>query len=220
MAKSGFRCVMVMVAVLSLLGGPALAAPSFLGYTGLVRVPTADALDQKDYNLAAFALNLEEGGDSNVYAANLGVAQGLEVGFARVKPEEGSGETYLNAKYRFSAETAEHPAVAAGVADFTDEIDTTVYVVMSKAFGHGYQTSLGEITSPRFHVGVGGGMLSGVFGGVTAVVGDRLMLMVEYDTDDVNIGARLALSTEIRADVGFLDGFDDVGIGLSYNKSF
>jgi len=220
MAKSGFRCVMVMVAVLSLLGGPALAAPSFLGYTGLMRVPTADALDQKDYNLAAFALNLEEGGDSNVYAANLGVAQGLEVGFARVKPEEGSGETYLNAKYRFSAETAAHPAVAAGVADFTDEIDTTVYVVMSKAFGHGYQTSLGEITSPRFHVGVGGGMLSGVFGGVTAVVGDRLMLMVEYDTDDVNIGARLALSTEIRADVGFLDGFDDVGIGLSYNKSF
>lgn len=220
MSKSGFRCAMVMVAVLSLMGGQALAAPSFLGYTGLMRVPTADALNQKDYNLAAFALNLEEGGDSNVYAANLGVAQGLEVGFARVKPEEGSGETYLNAKYRFSAETAEQPAVAAGVADFTDEIDTTVYVVMSKAFGHGYQTSLGEITSPRFHVGVGGGMLSGVFGGVTAVVGDRLMLMVEYDTDDVNVGARLALSTEIRADVGFLDGFDDVGIGLSYNKSF
>jgi len=218
--RSGFRCVLLMVVVLSLLGGPALAAPSFLGYTGLLRVPTADALNEKDYNLAAFALNLEEGADSNVYAANLGVAKGLEVGFARVKPEEGSGETYLNAKYRFSAETAEQPAVAAGVADFTDEIDTTVYVVMSKAFGHGYQTSLGEITSPRFHVGVGGGMLSGVFGGVTAVVGDRLMLMVEYDSDDVNVGARLALTSEVRADVGFLDGFDDVGVGISYNKSF
>jgi hypothetical protein len=137
-----------------------------------------------------------------------------------VKPEDESGETYLNAKYRFSSETAEGPAVAAGVIDFTDEVDTTVYVVLGKMLGHGSGSSHGGISSPRVHFGVAGGQLDGVFGGVSAVLAQRVMLMVEYDTADVNIGARLALSDEIRAHVGTFDGFDDIGVGLSYNKSY
>jgi len=208
------------VAVLVCLAGPALAAPSFFGYTGLVGVPTAEALDKDDYNAAAFTLNFEEGGDSNIYAANLGVADGLEVGFARFKPEEGEGETFLNAKYRFSPETGERPAVAAGVVDFTDEVDTTVYVVMSKSLVKRYEMSFGEIVSPQIHFGVGGGQFDGVFGGLSAAIGERLMLMVEHDSEEINFGARLALSNELRAHFAALDGFDDIGLGLSYNKSF
>lgn len=208
------------VAVLVCLAGPALAAPSFFGYTGLVGVPTAEALDKDDYNAAAFTLNFEEGGDSNIYAANLGIADGLEVGFARFKPEEGEGETFLNAKYRFSPETGERPAVAAGVVDFTDEVDTTVYVVMSKSLVRRYEMSFGEIVSPQIHFGVGGGQFDGVFGGLSAALGDRLMLMVEHDSEEINFGARLALSNEVRAHFAALDGFDDIGLGLSYNKSF
>ncbi len=208
------------VAVLVCLAGPALAAPSFFGYTGLVGVPTAEALDKDDYNAAAFTLNFEEGGDSNIYAANLGIADGLEVGFARFKPEEGEGETFLNAKYRFSPETGERPAVAAGVVDFTDEVDTTVYVVMSKSLVRRYEMSFGEIVSPQIHFGVGGGQFDGVFGGLSAAIGDRLMLMVEHDSEEINFGARLALSNEVRAHFAALDGFDDIGLGLSYNKSF
>jgi hypothetical protein len=215
---SWFR--LAVVAVLVCLAGPALAAPSFFGYTGLVGVPTAEALDKDDYNAAAFTLNFEEGGDSNIYAANLGVADGLEVGFARFKPEEGEGETFLNAKYRFSPETGERPAVAAGVVDFTDEVDTTVYVVMSKSLVKRYEMSFGEIVSPQIHFGVGGGQFDGVFGGLSAAIGDRLMLMVEHDSEEINFGARLALSNELRAHFAALDGFDDIGLGLSYNKSF
>lgn len=220
MIASRFCCCALVAVALCWASGTVSAAPSFFGYTGLVRVPTADALDHDDWNVAAVALNLEEGADSNIYAANLGLAQGLEVGFARVKPENESGETYLNAKYRFSGEEQDRPAVAAGVIDFTDEVDTTVYVVLGKMLGHGYGSSYGEISSPRVHFGVAGGQLDGVFGGVSAVLAQRIMLMVEYDTADVNIGARLALSDEIRAHVGTFDGFDDIGVGLSYNKSY
>lgn len=220
MTTSRCLCCTFVLVGLCLAIGPVWAAPSFFGYTGLVRVPTADALGRDDYNVAAFGLNLEEGADSNIYAANLGLAEYLEVGFARVKPEDESGETYLNAKYRFSGEEQGRPAVAAGVIDFTDEVDTTVYVVMGRALRGGQRTSQGVISSPRIHFGVAGGQLDGVFGGVSAVLAERIMLMVEYDTADVNIGARLALSDEIRAHVGTFDGFDDLGVGLSYNKSF
>jgi hypothetical protein len=215
---SWFR--LAAVAVLVCLAGPALAAPSFFGYTGLVGVPTAEALDKDDYNAAAFTLNFEEGGDSSIYAANLGVADGLEIGFARFRPEEGEGETSLNAKYRFSPETGERPALAAGVVDFADEVDTTVYVVMSKSLVKRYEMSLGEIVSPQIHFGVGGGQFDGVFGGLSAALADRLMLTVEHDSEEINFGARLALSDELRAHFAALDGFDDIGLGLSYNKSF
>lgn len=215
---SWFR--LAAVAVLVCLAGPALAAPSFFGYTGLVAVPTADALDKDDYNAAAFTLNFEEGGDSNIYAANLGVGEGLEVGFARLKPEESQGETFLNAKYCFSPETTQRPGIAAGIVDFTDEVDTTVYIVMSKSLVKRYDKSFGEIVSPQIHFGVGGGQFDGVFAGLSAAIGERLMLMVEHDSDDINFGARLALSDEVRAHFGALAGFDDIGLGLSYNKSF
>ncbi len=208
-------CVLLTVCVLV---GTAGAAPSFFGYTGLVRIPTADSLNKDEYNLAAFAVNADEGADSTVFAANLGLLPNLEVGFARIKPDEGSGETWINAKYTFMPETSKNPAVAGGVVDLTGESDTTAYIVLSKAFGHGVKTSLGEITSPRFHIGVGGGQFDGIFGGVSATLGDRFTLMAEYDSEDVNWGARLAVTPEVRVHFGAFDGLDDVGLGVSFNK--
>ncbi|UCG88113.1 MAG: hypothetical protein JSW71_06100 [Gemmatimonadota bacterium] len=212
--------VILATAFLAALATPLIAAPSFLGYTGLVQVPTADALGEDDYNLVIFTLNLEEGADSNIYAANLGLAEGLEVGFARHSPEDATGETFLNAKYTFSRETEANPAMAVGVMDLTDEVDTTVYVVLSKALERRYDTRYGEIGAPRLHFGVGGGQLDGVFGGLSAVLGDRLLLMAEYDGSDVNFGARLAIGNNVRAHVGALDGLDDIGLGVSFNKTF
>jgi hypothetical protein len=209
----------LLLAVLAISAGPGLAAPSFYGYTGLVRTPTADALDKDDYNAAAFVLNFEEGADSNIYAANLGLDEGLEVGFARLRPEDSPGETYVNAKYRFRPETGTQPAIAAGVVDFTDEVDTTVYVVFSKSLTRRYERGFDEIISPQIHFGVGGGQFDGVFGALSATVGERFMLFAEHDSNEINFGARLALSDELRVHCAALDGLDDIGIGLSFNKA-
>lgn len=215
----GWVCLFV-VAALAALAAPALAAPSFFGYTGLVRTPSADALNERDYNAAAFALELEGGVDANVYAANLGLARGLEVGFARVRPDVGESETFISAKHTFARETAAQPAIAAGIIDLTDEAETTAYVVLSKSLERRYQTKYGEITSPRVHLGVGGGQLGGVFGALSFTLGDRLMLMVEHDSEVVNFGARLAVSDELRVHFAGFDGFDDIGLGISFNKAF
>ena len=210
--------LLCLVAAGSMLVGTAVAAPSFFGYTGLVAIPTADSLDKDEYNLGIFTTNVEEGADFTTYAANMGIVPNLEVGFTRIKPDKASGETWINAKYTFTPETSGNPAIAGGVVDFTDESETTAYIVLSKAFGHSVSTSLGEITTPRFHIGVGGGQFDGVFGGVSATLGDRFTVMAEYDSADVNWGARMALSDELRIHFGGFDGLDDVGLGISFNK--
>jgi hypothetical protein len=214
-----FSVALVVMGVVAT-GGTGVAGPSFYGYTGLVVTPTADALGEEEYNAALFTLNFEEGADANVYAANLGLREGLEVGFARVRPEEGSGETYINAKYKFAADDSRNPAVAAGVIDATDEDESTVYVVMSKVWGSRYATKYGQVSAPQLHLGIGGGQIDGFFGGVSALLGTRLLLVAEYDSEDVNFGARLALTDEFRAHFGALDGLDDVGIGISFNRMY
>ena len=58
----------------------AAAAPSYFGYTGLIRVPTADALSSNEFNAGAFFIRRDELDDPNVYAGNLDIADGAEVG--------------------------------------------------------------------------------------------------------------------------------------------
>ena len=214
----------LMIGVLVLLTGlgavPVGAAPSLFGYTGLLVVPTADALDDKDFNVAYYTLNVEEGADERIFVVNLGVDEGTEVGFARIKPDYGGAETVLSGKYRVQPEDMHKPALAAGVFDVTDEINTTVYFVASKSITGSYRLDGKEITSPRIHVGVGGGVLDGLFLGASGVLGEKLTLMVEYDSDDINLGARLAVAPEIRVHAGWINGLDDVAIGASYNKVF
>lgn len=199
---------------------PAVAGASLYGYTGLVRIPTADALDENEYHVGVFTLNLEEGADSTIYAASLGLAEGLEVGFARHSPEEGGGQTYVNAKYTFLQDTEAHPAVAAGVTDLTDQVDSTPYIVASKALWGRHQTRFGEMGSVRVHFGVGGGSLDGMFGGVSAALGDRLLLMAEYEGEEFNFGVRLAIGEYLRIHGAALGGFSDVGLGISFNKRY
>jgi hypothetical protein len=211
-----------LLAVLAIAGltPSAQAAPSLEGYTGLLLTPTADALNQGEYNAAFFALNLEEGADEDIFAANLGVSEGVEVGFARLRPEGGSGETILNAKYNFRPESGGQPALAVGVIDATDEIETTTYFVASKSLSRMLKLRDKEITSPRVHVGIGGGRLDGLFAGASVVLGDNLMLMAEYDTHDINLGARLAVGHGVRVHAGWIHGLDDFAVGASFNKVF
>jgi len=199
---------------------PAQAAPSLEGFTGLLLTPTADALDKGEYNVAFFTLNLEEGADENVWAANLGTSEGLEVGFARIKPEHSPGETILNAKWRIHPEDGKRPALAVGVTDLTDEFDTTAYFVASKVISRVMNLREKEVLSPRVHLGIAGGRLDGVFVGASAVLGQRLLVMAEHDTHDFNLGARLAVGYGIRAHAGWIHGLDDFAVGASFNKVF
>jgi hypothetical protein len=219
MKKLVFSICISVLAVLLVTGWAAAAAPSFFGYTGLVAIPTADALDKGEYSAAGFAIDLENGVDSNVYTGNVGLAKLTEIGFARIKPDGAPGETFVNAKHEFQLETDAHPAIAAGVIDITGETESTAYVVISKSVRRGSGDQYGDIAAPRLHVGVGGGQLNGFFGGLSASLGARLLLMAEYDSSNINFGARLAITKELRLHGAMLDG-DDLALGASFTKAF
>lgn len=197
---------------------PVSAGQAFGGYSGLLLTPTAEALSQGEMSLGIYGVDAD-GGDVTVYAGTVGLAKGIEVGYDRVKPDGSSGEDYFNAKYRFAPETNPTIAVAVGVLDIFDEVDSSPYVVLGKTISVMEEPAFGEVDALRVTVGVGSGRLDGVFGGVSAVLGQRLTLMGEYDTENVNFGARFAISDEFRLHAALFDG-DNFGYGLSWNKRY
>ena len=198
---------------------PATAAQSFFGYTGLIRTPTTDALSQGQYSLGVYSLNMDAGPDATVYAGTVGLAEGFEVGYARLKADRTDGKDYFNAKYRFNPATIKDITVAAGVIDIANESDSTPYLVVSKSISTLEEPAFGEIDALRVNVGIGGGAMDGLFAGVSAVLGQRLTLMGEYDTNDVNFGARFAINDQFRLHGAVMSG-SDVGLGLSWNKLY
>jgi hypothetical protein len=213
--------ILGVAAAVALSATAAAAAPSFHGYTGLVFAPTADVLDADEFNLAAFTVDHEDFGRTDLFAGNIGVREGLEAGAVRIKPHSAPGETVLSAKYRIQPETMRRAGLAVGVFDPTDEIDATTYVVLSKTIGPSYRAFGKEIVSLRAHGGFGGGQLDGLFLGMSAGLGDRILLMGEFvqsPTDSQwNFGARVAITSELRAHVAVSDEIDS-GLGISWNK--
>ncbi len=195
------------------------AIPSFRGYTGLMVVPSADALGKGDWNAGVFFEDVASGTINDI-VANYGLAQGFEVGINRFDRDDDTDDhTLINAKYRFIPETASHPAFAAGISDLVDEVETSVYVVASKSFGCAIRAWEGETLSPRFHVGFGGGALSGIFAGVSAYVGNRIEIMGEWDGDHVNAGARWRVTPQFTIHAGgfnLSDEEDEFTTGASF----
>jgi hypothetical protein len=204
--------------------------PSFRGYTGLMIIPTGDALGKGDWNAGVFFEDVANG-TVNDFVANYGISQGFEVGIDRFRLDDDSAShTLLNAKYKFMTETPARPAIAAGISDVTNEIQTTVYAVASKSFGKCLRAWNGEILSPRVHIGFGGGRLSGVFIGASTYLGNRVQLMAEWDSLDVQVGARFRITPEFTVHAGGFnlnDRQDDeystgasFGVGASYNMIY
>jgi hypothetical protein len=209
-------CTLVGVFVLT---GVVTAAPSYFGYTGLIRVPTADALSDQEFNAGAFYISRDELDDPDCYVANLGIGPGVEAGLAVIRRGEGSDDVFINGKYNFQPDTGGNPAFAAGIIDLASEVDATVYFVASKGFGKSQETQYGRLYAAEFHAGFGGGQLDGIFGAVNANLGPSAKLMLEYDTEDFNLGARFRLGRQFAADVALFD-WSDLGVGLSYNSAY
>lgn len=204
--------------------------PSFKGYTGLMIVPTADALGKGDWNAGVFAEDVSSG-TVNDYVANYGIYQGLEIGVDRFRlNDESDSQTLLNVKYKFMSETPSRPALAAGISDITDDVETTVYVVASKSLGCNLEAWRGEILNPRIHVGFGGGRLSGIFVGASGYLGRRFQLMAEWDGETVQAGARYRVTDVVTLHAGGFNLADDdnvegsegisFGAGISFNMTY
>lgn len=211
------------------------AIPSFRGYTGLMAIPTADALGRGDWDAGVFFESVADG-TINDYVANYGIGDRFEVGFDRYRfndTDRSDAKTLLNAKYEFFRETVERPAVAAGVIDLTNDLNTTVYIVASKSIFQRMGTYEGEVITPRVHVGFGAGEFKSLFAGVSAYLGRRIQLMFEWDSVSLNAGARFRVTRDFTVHAGFFNIADNdsedskflrssgsFGVGVSYSSSY
>jgi hypothetical protein len=208
-----------VLVLVTLLSAAAAADPSYFGYSGLIKVPTAEALDDHGFNAAIFHIFFNDTATTEIYTGNLGVADGVEVGLAVIRRDSGGDDIFINGKYRFQSGSEGRPAFAVGAIDMIGEVESTVYFTATQSFGRVYETAIGPLHAGELHVGFGGGQLDGPFGGLSANVSPALKLMFEYDTEDFNLGARFRAGKQFRIDASLFD-WTDVGFGVSYNYPY
>ncbi len=205
----------VTLLVLIAIGGGA-AEPALRGYSGLLLLPTADSLDRNQYNVSLNSSEITDFEDRS-YIFNYGLADDIEGGLLWFHPDHGPTETLINIKYRFERGTSRRASLAVGVADLTDQLDTSVYVIATKEIGEPVGSIGGHpVHMLRVHGGIGSGMFDDFFFGAEARLAERLTLMAEHVNDQINVGARLRLWRNFTVDAGWLDA-DDLAVALTYN---
>lgn len=221
------KTITFSVLLLIVLTGMTFASPSFRGYTGLVVIPTADTLNQGEFNMGVMTEDTSHFHANDIFG-NYSSVNNLEVGFNSRLSDSSSDdsdnerETLINAKYRFIPETETSAGVACGLIDLTNEIESTAYVVASKSLARGLNIFDSEVTSLRGHIGIGGGSLDGLFLGLSAFAGNRVMFSFEWDSKNVNLGFRFTPMKGFRIHAALFDtgGSDDLGLGASFTKTY
>jgi len=216
---------LVAATMLGLCGRPAYAAPSVLGPTGVVVAPDAAAVPRG--NVEGFMRR--GGGDDEWWSigANVGVAEGVEVGFVRIDPEQAEADTAVNLKVVFPPANPGDLPVALGVWDITNELSRTYYAVAGigpflcgrkqgdKANGEGRKRQKWESLVERYctpqlmSVGFGKGEEGGALDG--AFIGLNLGVLA-LDWNDGDFNAAMRLGARAGLDWGWVDGDFFLGV--------
>jgi len=206
--------------------------PSWYGYTGLVRTPTALISTPQKITGAVHQVELD-GEDSRVCAATVGLMPTLEIGATRIQdvpqdtiPLTYATETVVNVKYEanigglFNNPVA--PKMAIGIFDISDQINRTNYLVLSRSIGLA-QGSVSPLPQANVHIGYASAerepaALDGIFGGIDFVVAQDTLAQIEYDGEDINGALRYYPAPWISLDAGMLSS--ELGYGFTINTGF
>lgn len=203
--------------------GMAAAAPNIYGTSGLMEIPDDIIYPVGSATPAFHHISGDGDFDLNFFTLGIGILPNLSVSGGIV--ENGSSEVIINAKFRLVAETADRPSITLGVVDATDELsdDPGLYALFAKNLTAAAEEVTGGVSKPlRGYLGFGTGTLEGFFLGLDWTLTPRLSGMVEYVSEGItgdshfNGGVRIAVSNELRIDLGLID-FDDFTAGISYN---
>lgn len=149
------------IVILLILCGTSLAAPSINGPTGLLRMPTADVIPYKEFNVGVdYSLTTTTTASPEgmlYYKVNLGTFQGLELGIVG-GTERGTQRLregcFINLKFSLSTDDSAYPLkLAVGVENLTSRQDTDVYMVATKYFKQNFVLHfgfMGDFPGDRF----------------------------------------------------------------------
>ncbi len=200
-----YRYVVLFLLLLSPLSVE--AGSSIYGPTGLLQMPTAEALQYKQFSVAGDYLFNSTSSDSLkdqfFYKVNLGTFKGWEVGVVGgTVPTEG---VFVNAKYFLMSDAQRFPlSIALGFTNLGSSRDSGVYLVASQRFQGGIAGHFGFRASFK-----PAGLSSNIMAGAEYYWVDNLSILVETVGDDskypINAAARFYLNSELQFRVGILD---------------
>jgi hypothetical protein len=188
---------------------PRVTTPGLLGQSGLLQTPGGDTLREGQATLSTSAL---DDLDVRTFGVSAGISDNTEV-TATLTSGDVEDAVLLGAKQQVHSSDNGRTRAAVGVLDATDEIDTTVYGVVSR------DTDSDTTVS----AGLGGGdLLDGLFLSGERRIGEDTSALLEWtdigDEDDLNIGLSHRLSTELNLKAGVVNG--EFAGSLSLGREF
>lgn len=178
-------------------------ANSLFGPTGLIVIPTAYTVENN-----TFAVSGSFGKDIRGPAANFGFLQYIEIGAAFMDREGAANKAIANGKVTILPQNFKNFELGIGVIDAFDAIERTLYLVGSANFIPPNIASPVE-GSPavglKVHAGLGTGMFSEeLFAGGELLFDNKISVIGEWDTKNVNGAIRYSPNDHIRIQAGFM----------------
>lgn len=217
---------------------------SLAGTSGLINIPAAEVISDQQVTIGAGYINrnsayLETGRcDNYPFSIVIGYLPRLEfsagVNFVPGRKSYDGTKTYkdgvVSLQYLLLKERKYLPAIAIGARDiYSFILLNTTFVVASKTILQKTKTGL------RFHLGYGsdiidhhlgvpkqdrnypvGHTIVGLFGGFEISWREKIIYMVEYDTQRINSGLRFNLIPHLGIDVCLLS-MEDLSAGLNFS---
>lgn len=168
------------------------ASPTIYGPSGLISIPTAEALKYKEMNVALDYYQDSEANQSQYYKLNLGTFENWEIGFVGGQtPTEG---VYINTKYYLMSDKSRFPlSIAIGIDNIASKEKTGLYMVASKHFKGGIVGHFGFKTMFDEEEGID----PSVMGGVEYYLSDQFSILADINGEQktyvVNAGIRFEL---------------------------
>ena len=207
------RGLMIGYALL-MLAAPVAAAPSLSGSTGMIDIPTADALRFGQFSAGYYYWH-----ENGAAVAAVGLPRGVEISAALQRKDGLADTAIVNLKFNLNQEALLYPAVSIGIEDIDGRGRRSVYGVLSKALPYGF----------RIHIGTGTGRFDGMFAALEKVLNPVSLrkkqtgfpvtsLVLEMDGYKMNYGARMRLAQGLRFDAGWLGKNERVYFGLTFTN--
>jgi hypothetical protein len=218
--KIRVRFVVMMLLFLVLLSTSVFARPSVTGPTGLVTMPTAEALKYKEFNVGYdYLFGKTSSQNAWFYKSNVGTFKNWELGVVGGStPQEGM---FLNAKYFLMSDETRYPVmVAIGLENISSSDLTDMYMVASKRFQGGFSAHFG------FKAIFADSIDPSIMAGLDYVLNDKLTLLGDISGSEkhytLNAGVDFALTNDFQIRGTFLDITSNsvdkfrMGVGFAY----
>jgi hypothetical protein len=200
------RTLLTAVAAILVCSSSLAAAPSLYGPTGLIAIPTAEALNLNESNAGFDYLWGNTNGTTNTsswfYKLNLGAFKNWEIGVVAGKvPTEGA---FINIKYHVTGESERNPmAIAVGLQNLFSNQRTDVYMVASKKLPNQVRVHFG------FKANFADEIYPSIIGGLECPISPQLSGLVDFSgvrkQYQLNAGIRLIIAEGFLLHASLLD---------------